>query len=289
MTVNWGRWGDEDERGALNMITPEVTQAAARLIVDGVVHNLAQPISEAMNHPPHRAGPQHFMNRDGGDYAAGARRPGGFQFAEDTIVLPLHVGTHIDALCHCWRDDQMFNGFPGSEVRSTGARRLGVEQIGAVATRGLLLDFVALNGEPLPDGTAIDPEMLQAALSATGTPIAPGDAVLLRTGWQENRDAGIAADFNTEPGLNLDAANILADAGAAIVGADNFAVEVLPFAPGTVFPVHQLLIRNYGIPFLEGLVLAPLATHGRATFMLVMAALPVKGATGSPVVPMALT
>jgi kynurenine formamidase len=289
MTANWGRWGADDERGALNLITPSVTRAAAALVTDGIVHNLAQPISAEMNLPAHRPGPQHFMNRDGGDYAAGARRPGGFQFAEDTVLLPLHVGTHVDALCHCWHDDRMFNGFAGAEVRSTGARRLGVERIGAIVTRGVLLDFVALTGAPLLDGFAIGPDLLAAAIDATGTVIAPGDAVLLRTGWQESRGAGPNADYNAEPGLDLAAAQVLAAAAPAIIGADNYAVEVLPFAPGTVFPVHQCLIRDHGIPLLEGLVLAPLAAHRRPTFLLTLAALPIQGATGSPVVPVAVT
>jgi kynurenine formamidase len=289
MTVNWERWGAEDERGALNLITPAVTRAAAGLVIDGVVHNLSQPISATMNLPGHRPGPQHFMNRDGGDYAAGARRPGGFQFAEDTVLLPLHLGTHVDALCHCWHDDRMFNGFRGTEVRSNGARRLGVEHIGAVATRGVLLDFVTLTGRPLPDGTAIGPDLLAAALSAANTEILSGDAVLLRTGWQESRGASLDPDYNAEPGLDLAAALSLAAAGVAMVGADNYAIEVLPFPPGAVFPVHQCLIRDHGVPLLEGLVLAPLAKHGRSTFLLTLGALPIRGATGSPVVPVVVT
>jgi hypothetical protein len=103
----WGRWGDEDERGALNLIGPDEVRAAAALVRTGEVFNLAQPISSRMAVPPHRPAPTHFMGRSGGDYAAGARRPGGFQFAEDTIVLPLHLGTHLDGLCHVWYDDQL--------------------------------------------------------------------------------------------------------------------------------------------------------------------------------------
>lgn len=287
MTANWGRWGPEDQRGALNLITPQVTRAAALLVRDGQVHALAQPIGPQMAIPRHRPGMQHFMNRDGGDYAAGARRTGGFQLAEDTVLLPLHLGTHVDALCHCWRDDRMFNGFSGNEVRSNGARRLGVDRLGPVATRGVLLDFVALTGAPLADGAGIGPDMLEAALQAGGLALQPGDAVLLRTGWQER--AGSDPDFTTEPGLTLAGAQMLAAADVAVVGADNYAVEVLPFAQDQVFPVHQCLIRDHGIPLLEGMVLAPLAAQGRSSFFFVMGPLPLIGATGSPVVPVAVT
>ena len=99
---SWGRWGSEDERGALNHIGSEDVRRAAGLVRSGEVLSLAQSLSARTPVPKHRAGIQHFMGRDGGDYAAGARRPGGFQFAEDTAVMPLHIGTHIDALCHAW-------------------------------------------------------------------------------------------------------------------------------------------------------------------------------------------
>ena len=134
----WHRWGDEDERGALNHIDPVQVRNAAALVRSGQVLGLAQPLSPRTPVPQHRAGVQHFMGRDGGDYAAGARRPGGFQFAEDTVVLPLHIGTHIDALCHAWYDDALYNGFPGVGTRGTRvARRV------AVSTRwGRLLGVV---------------------------------------------------------------------------------------------------------------------------------------------------
>jgi kynurenine formamidase len=283
----WGKWGDDDEIGALNLIGAQEVCAAAKLVTKGLVISLAQEISAAMPLPPHRAGVTHHMGRDGGDYAAGARRPGGFQFAEDTVSLPLHTGTHVDALCHCWYDDKLYNGFSGDDVRSSGAKRLGVHTMPPVVARGLLLDFVALTGAPLADGTPIDRQMLYAALERAGTELLGGDVVLLRTGWQEAQGR-TAPDYDAEPGLDLDAALVLAEASVAMVGADNYAVEVLPFAPGTVFPVHQRLIRDYGIPLLEGLLLQQLAEAGATAFMFVAAPLPIKGATGSPITPVAV-
>jgi kynurenine formamidase len=283
----WGRWGADDEIGALNLVGAAEVRAAAGLVREGRVFSLAQEISAAMPMPTHRPGITHLMGRDGGDYAAGARRPGGFQFSEDTVVMPLHTGTHVDALCHCWYGDALYNGFPGDGVRSKGADRLGIHTMPPVVTRGVLLDFVAPRGTPLADGAAIGADDLRDAISRAGTTLQLGDAVLLRTGWLEGL-AGRTPDFNAEPGIDAEAALMLAEAGVAMVGADNFAVEVLPFASGTVFPVHQRLIRDFGIPLLEGLVLRPLAEAGGRVFLFMAAPLPVKGGTGSPINPIAV-
>ena len=284
----WGRWGADDQLGALNQIGPEQVAAAARLVKTGQRLSLAQPISSRMPVPPARPHVTHFMNRDGGDYAAGAKRTGGFQFADDTIILPLHSGTHIDCLCHAWYGDKLYNGTSGSAVSSSGAARLGAETLPPIVTRGVLLDFFALSGGALADGTSIGVDWVRQACTRAGVTLRSGDAVLIRTGWQETRGSNGTADFNREPGLGVSAAEFLAEAGAAVIGADNFAVEVMPFAEGTVFPVHQRLLRDYGIPLLEGLVLAPLAAAGATEFLFVAAALPIVGATGSPLTPIAV-
>lgn len=285
----WGRWGAEDERGALNQIGPEEVRRATALVRTGEVIGLAQPLSPRTPVPRHRAGVQHFMGRDGGDYAAGARRPGGFQFAEDTVVLPLHIGTHIDALCHAWCDDRLYNGFPGGGTRSTtGALRCGVEKMGPIVTRGVLLDAVRLRGAPLAPGESIGREELARAADAAGVEIGKGDAVLIRTGWQESQEGRAEVSFEEEPGIDVEAALWLAERDVAVVGADNFAIEAIPFPPGTVFPVHQRLIRDHGIPLLEGLVLHHLAARGRGAFLFSAAALPLVGGTGSPLHPVAV-
>jgi len=284
---NWNRWGSEDERGALNHIDAASVKRAAALATTGQVISLTQPLSARTPFPPHRAGVQHFMGRSGGDYAAGARRPGGFQFAEDTLLMPAHIGTHIDALCHAWYDDQLYNGFPGAGTRgTTGASRCGIDKMGPIVTRGILLDIAAVRGSPLPDGTAIGVADLEQASRAAGGEPAKGDVVLIRTGWMERQSDAVR--FDHEPGIDLAAALWLAEREVAVVGADNFAVEVLPFATGTVFPVHQRLIRDFGIPLLEGLVLQSLAETGRHTFLFAASPLPVVGGTGSPISPMAI-
>jgi kynurenine formamidase len=285
----WGRWGEDDEAGALNLIGPEQVKRAAGLVRTGQVVRLAQLLSNKTPVPRHRAGLQHFMGRDGGDYAAGAKRPGGFQFAEDTVVMPLHIGTHIDALCHAWCDSRMFNNYREETMRSTsGATRLGVEKMPPAVTRGLLLDVVGLRGRPLHGDEVVSRADLEACLAVAQLEIEPGDAVLLHTGWLAAQQGMSDIDFNTEPGIDHEAGLWLAQRDVALIGADNYAVEVLPFAEGTVFPVHQCVIRDFGIPLLEGMLLEPLVRTGRREFLFVAAALPIVGATGSPLTPLAI-
>ena len=287
MSTNaWNKWGADDERGALNFIGAEQVRRATALVKSGEVLRLAQLLSSKTPVPAHRCGLQHFMGRDGGDYAAGAKRPGGFQFAEDTVVMPLHIGTHVDALCHAWYDDKLYNGFPGDGVRSTtGAAKLGIEKMPPVVTRGVLLDLVRLKGRVLHDGESIGRADLEAAAKMAGVTPERGDAILIRTGWLEAQKGVKNPSFNQEPGIDVEAAQWLADCEVAIIGADNFAVEVLPFPTGKVFPVHQLLIRDYGVPLLEGLMLDPLVACGRYEFLFMASALPIVGATGSPLAP----
>jgi len=284
----WGRWGREDERGALNYIGAHEVIQATRLVKHGKVIALAQTLSPRTPVPGHRGSMMHFMGRDGGDYAAGGKRPGGFQFAEDTVVMPLQFATHIDALCHAWHDDRLYNGFSSNGTRSTtGAARCGVEKMGAIVARGVLLDVRDDSGNALAAGTAVTRTRLEAAAASAGVSVQRGDVVLIRTGWIET----MLSDpryYDGEPGIDVAAGRWLAEAGVAVIGCDNYAVEAIPFPSGQIFPVHQLLIRGYGVPLLEGLVLAPLAAAGATEFLFVAAPLPVVGGTGSPLVPVAI-
>ena len=286
----WNRWGADDERGALNFIGPEQVKRASGLVRTGEVLRLAQLLSSKTPVPAHRCGLQHFMGRDGGDYAVeGSKRPGGFQFAEDTVVMPLHIGTHMDALCNAWYDDKLYNGYLGDSIRSTtGAARLGIDKMPPIFTRGVLLDFVKLKGRILEPGESISRADMEAAALAAGLQVGRGDAVLLRTGWLESQKGVKQPDFNVEPGINVDAANWLVEHDVAMLGADNYAIEAMPFPEGKVFPVHQMLIRDYGMPLLEGLMLDPLVAAGRHEFLFVASALPIVGATGSPLSPVAV-
>lgn len=280
-------WGPHDERGMLNAIDASAVLAALQTVRQGRVIALSQTLGPNTPVPAHRPAVARFMNRDGGDYAAGGKRPGGFQFAEDTFLLPTHSGTHIDALAHAWHDDLLYNGFPGDTIRSTtGAQRCGADKLGPIVGRGVLIDLT-LEGA-LSAGQAVTAEHLQSAVTTTGIELERGDIVLLYTGWLEQHGGNPDIYFTCEPGLDLTGARWLADHGVAAIGADNVAVEQIPFRDGEVFPVHQLLIRDRGVPLIEGLVLDELARARATSFLFIALPLKLEGATASPLAPVAI-
>jgi kynurenine formamidase len=288
---NWGRWGPEDERGALNLLRPEVVRGAAGLVRHGVVTDLGQPLDPRMPVSVGRPPLSHFMTRDGGDYAAGGRRLGRSQFADDVVSLGTHSGTHVDALAHVWYDDHLYNGFPQETVRSTGAGRCGVERLGPIVGRGVLLDVAAADGrDALPAQFAVGRELLEAARDRAGVAVGAADVVLVRTGWYgATQGAGDGPSyFDGEPGLDADGAAWLAERDVAAVGADNYAIEALDARSTGGFPVHELLLRDGGIPLIEGLVLDALARAGVHEFLFVAAPLALRGATASPLAPIAV-
>ena len=287
----WGRWGDEDERGALNLLDAAAVRRALGAAERGEVIPLGLPV-QARRVPvtPPRPRVLHTMLVDGGDFAAGARRgDNGFQFADDHLSMAVHSGTHIDALSHVARDGVMYNGVPASEVRSSvGARRLGIDRVGAIVCRGVLLDVAGEAGGRLERGHAIGVRELEGALERAGARLEPGDAALVRTGWLAAFDEGDPSWYEAEPGLGLEGARWLADQDVALVGADNFAVEVVPSESGEVLPVHLALLQERGVYLLELVDLEPLVQAGAATFALVVAPLRITGGVGSPVNPIAI-
>jgi kynurenine formamidase len=275
------------EAGAPGRLGPAEVLAAVGLVRTGEVIDLSLPLGPETPVPGHRPGLSRFMLRDGGDYAAGGKRPGGFQFAEDTVVMPTHVGTHLDALCHVWHDDHLFDGSPQETIRSTtGATRCGADKLPPTFARGVLLDVAAERewaaGEP------IGPAELEAAERAAGVEVGEGDVVLLRTGWLGRTGASAATYYDGEPGLDLAGGRWLAERVVAMVGADNFAIEQIPFPEGEAFPVHQLLITDHGVPLLESAVLDELAERADGPFLFVGLPLGLVGSTASPLTPVAV-
>jgi kynurenine formamidase len=292
---NNGRWGADDERGAANLIDAEKVQDAAAVVRRGRVYPLGREIPDASRFAHRgRAAVQHLMTLDGGDYAAGARLPGDVRYADDTLIIPTHGTTHVDALCHFWAGDTLYNGHPSTKVRSYGATRCGIENLAGVATRGLLLDFPALLGvDHLEGGYAITAAEVERCLAAAELKLEPGDCVLVRTGWPAMLDRDEEAYHASAPGIGVEAALMLARADVALVAADTMAVEV-ENADGSYDggspapPVHKILIRDFGVYMLELLDLDELAADGVRELMFVLAPLRVRGGTGSPVNPIAI-
>ncbi|QYC39532.1 Putative cyclase [Nonomuraea coxensis DSM 45129] len=295
---NWGRFGPDDQRGTLNLLTPSVVLDALRAATTGEVLSLALPIRGATSSPapttvPHLRGrplPQHFMSVDGGDYAAGARPIGeGLCVADDALVVTPHgTTTHMDALCHMWSGDRIYNGHPAARVRSYGAARCGIEQVGGVVARGVLFDVPRRLGlDHLPAGHRIEP----GALEEIGVP-RPGDVAVIRTGWPKVWERSPEEYWSGQPGLSAAAGRWLAAHDVAAVAADNAAVGGLDArglaAEGVADDLHLILLHRHGIHLIEMLWLEELAATGRTEFVFVAAPLRVEGGTGSPLTPLAI-
>lgn len=297
---NWGRWGADDERGAANLLTPEVVRRAVSGLREGRVVPLAMPIRGATSNAsglrvPHLAGrplPQHFMSVDGGDYAAGAKKMDGERgIADDAIVISTHgTTTHIDALAHMWRDDVLYNGHPADRVRSYGATRCGIDKLGGIVTRGILFDIPAHLGVPYvePD-VVIDAAMLVACAEHAGLTPRPGDVALVRTGWPQVWVQDPARYQSTQPGVSHDAALWLIGQQVVAIGSDNVAVGRL--ASSFADPdedVHLLTLWRHGVYLIELLWLEELAAADRCDFLFIVAPLAIEGGTASPVTPLAV-
>ena len=289
----WGRWGEDDQRGALNLLTQERVRGAVALARDGIVVSCGRPlaVAPAVDNP---LPAQHHMTL-GGD--VGVRRPG-LQASADYVGVAFHgmAVSHIDALCHVFVDGQMYNGFPASDVTSVGARRNSIAAgFDGIVGRGVLLDIPRLRGVAwLEPGDAIGPDELDAACAAQGVAVEAGDIVLVATGRDARRAEHGPWDPNNVGLAGLDAECIpwLGEHDPSVLGSDGVS-DVLPANPHVwSMPVHQCLLVGMGVHLLDNLHLGRLATacaeQARWEFLFVVAPLQIGGGTGSPVNPTAI-
>ena len=298
----WGRWGPDDELGALNYITPRCLLAATALPRRGQVISCALPFDQ---HGPQtgaggRHNPIHTMLAHGGDALAGAQDhlPGGFRYADDTITMPLQCGTQWDSLAHVSYDGRMYNDRDIRLVTGQGAAKNGIDAArNGVVGRGVLLDLPRhLGVEWLENGRAIAPDELDACAEAQGVAIGTGDILLIRTGLltrclREKSWAGYVD--GPAPGLSVRCAGWLFDREIAAICSDTAAVEVMPSeVEGCIAPLHMISLRNGGILFGEIFALDELARacaeDGRWAFLFAAPPLPITGAVGSPINPLAI-
>lgn len=290
---NWGRWGENDERGALNLLSPEAVLGAARALRTGKAYSLAIPIG-ARSTPivGDRPAPQRLTLSGPGDeeYHRRLGAADGVGANEDLLVLATHTGTHMDALSHVYSGGTVYNGHPAAGFSpKRGASRCGIEKVGAIAARCVLLDVAAYLGVAcVSPGTALTSTELEACRESQGVEVRAGDAILVRTGWMAALGGPEPPVGFSQPGLGLDAVGFVRDHDVSIVGADNAAVEVIPFDKGVYLGVHVELLVRLGVVLLEHLFLEELAADRCYESLLVVGALPVSGATGSPVNPVAI-
>ncbi|GAA1943015.1 cyclase family protein [Microbacterium deminutum] len=303
---NWGRWGEDDVLGTLNFISPEKRVDAAALVREGRVVSLSQSFDT--NGPQkgwrRRTNPVHTMIDTGVDAERGNQGfPHGIGGADDVISMPLQCSTQWDGLGHIFDHGMAWNGRrAGDVVTSEGDLVTGIEHAASVVvSRGVLLD-VGRHLQPgtgeLPDGYAITVADLDATIAAQGSTsaIGGGDIVLVRTGQlaRARRDGWGDYAGGPAPGLSLTTAGWLHRSEIAAIATDTWGFEVRPneFDAPAFQPLHQVVIPNLGLTIGEMWDLDELARvcaeFGRFEFLLSAAPLPITGAVGSPINPVAI-
>ena len=280
------KWGKGDQRGSGNHMKPETVLKAARLIKTGEVFELGRVLAEGMPLPAGRRF-EIMTKRTRNDPGTNRRASN-----EELIVSEIgQVGTQFDTFSHQMIGSSMYNCFTLEDTASrTGFSQLGVERVGALIARGVLIDVAALKGVPmLAESYEITPQDLQGALAAQKMTLQPGDAVLVHTGWGGLWMKDNAKFVATSPGIGVGAAQLLVDEEVVLVGSDNWGVEVMPNPDASLSaPVHQLFLARNGIYLHENVATEGLAADNVYEFAYIFTPLRLKGATGSPGNPIAI-
>jgi kynurenine formamidase len=265
---------------------PATVLRAAQLIRTGQVFELGQVLSASMPLQPTRQFEVHTkrttMNPE-------SNRRGS---NEEIVIAEIgQVGTQFDGFSHQTIGNSMYNCFKVDEVATrTGFSKLGIEHVGALMTRGVLVDVAALKGvETLPDTYEITPADLQEALARQSLTLQPGDAVIVNTGWGRLWGKDNARYMRTNPGLGVAAAEWLARQDPMLVGMDTAPVNVTPSPDKALSnPTHQIMLVINGIHLLENMRLDELSSARVNEFALILQPLKIQGATGSTVAPIAV-
>ena len=282
---NWGRWGKDDERGTVNLLTPERRKKALGAAKEGVSVSLSHNYIE--------------------ERAADATSPFGREmlgldtppFVSDRYTIAYHgyAHSHMDSLCHDSLDGRLYNGFPRSTVTKDGCEKLGITNFKqGIVARGLLMDIARLKNVPyLEPGTPIYVEDLEAWETQAKIKVGPGDIMFVRAGrWARRAEKGPWATGRDAAGLHASVVPWLKARDVAMIGSD-YTNDVLPSrVEGVTQPIHQLVLVAMGMPIFDNLdleaVAAEAARRGRWEFLLTTAPLAVEHGTGSPLNPLAI-
>ena len=297
---NWGRWGDDDQLGTLNLCDDDAVRRGVAAVRHGRRFSLALPLSSdgpQMGFIPGRDNPTHDMFSLNLPAQPGDRpgTPGICVWNDDALSMGTQACTHWDGLAHAAYDGRIYNGFPDSSVTTDGAQRCGIHLVGALAGRGVLLDVARARGvHRLEPSHPITTDDLDAALELARTDLAPGDLVLLRTGHITRFHDGDRLTYATSaPGPTLDTVRWFHRHDVAAVATDNLIFEAFPSdRDDIVLPVHFVHLVNMGLTQgqnwdLEALA-ADCADDGQSTFLLSAAPEPIVAGVGAPVHPVAI-
>ena len=280
------KWGAADQRGAANHMKPDTVLRAARLIKTGQLFELGRRLEASMPLQATRTFELHTkrttMNPE-------SNRRGS---NEELVVAEIgQVGTQFDGFAHQTIGDRLYNCIKVDDVATReGFTKLGIENIGAIVTRGVLIDVAALKGvEMLSDTYEITVADLQQALARQQLTLQAGDAVIVHTGWGRLWGKENGRYMKTNPGLGSAAAEWIAKQDPMLIGSDNAPINVTPSPdPQLSNPVHQIALVVNGVFLLENLRLDELAAQRAYEFALIVEPLKLVGGTGSTVAPIAI-
>ena len=277
---NWGRWGDNDQRGTLNLVTPAKRRQAAALVREGLSVSLSQNLSTEQAVDNTRP-MQLIMTAQPGSPVA---------MDEWRIFYHGLTYAHMDALCHARFEGKAYNGFAETDASESGCARSGIEQLkDGILSRGILIDVPRLKGvDYLAPGTPVLASDIEAFEREAGVRIESGDVVLIRTGrWGRRAASGPFSLQGGSPGVHVSALPLLRERDAAVLGTD-VGLDVVPAGvEGVVIPTHTVAIASMGLLIIDNADLEELAGTAarleRWEFMFSVAPIPVAGATGSVV------
>lgn len=244
-------YGPTDEIGAANLLTPDVVKHAVALVKLGKTYPLAVPVDK--NLPAFRHRSFHLYNVQPGQQAGKSQGPNKFTFNDEMVNAWTGVGTQLNGIGHIGIDNVYYNGNKAADfVTVEGVKKLGIEKVPPIVTRGVLLDMTAHYGKPIvPGGTEFTVADIQSVLKKQGVALRKGDVVLFNTGWLELIGKDDKQFLEVEPGIGMEAAEWLADQGIVAFGGDTWASEVYPNPSGEEFPVNQFMLAKHGIYNLE--------------------------------------
>jgi kynurenine formamidase len=289
---SWGRWGADDQRGALNRLTANRVAAAASLVRSGVIVSLSLPLNTTTGLA--NPNPAEFRMTQEHDDDVGL---GPMGFAKDYVGVDYHNDghTHLDALCHVAYRDRLYNGLPAGSVTAAGASAEAIDLAkDGLVGRGVLLDVPRQRGVPwLEPGEHIFAQDLEAAERGQGVRIEEGDIVLVRTGHARRlAELGPWDTSKSKAGMHPAAMPLLAERGIAALGCDGNNDTAPSTTEGVAFPIHVLALNAMGVLLLDYLQFEDLRgaceSAGRWEFLCVTAPLRIRGGTGSPVNPLAV-
>ncbi len=288
------KWGPNDEIGAANYMTAATALQAARLVKTGKVYSLGITVSTTTPAFPPRTCAIYIV-QPGQTGSAEGLGPTKTTYNDDILNCWTGIGTQLDGLGHIGVGDRYYNGLKWGEFATMGGlKKLGTEKIPPMVARGVLLDMAAhLGVEVVKEGTAFNKAEIDAVAAKQGVEIRQGDVVIFHTGWLSLIDKDPKRFGSVEPGLGREGARYLVSKGVVAVGADNWAVEVIPFEKdgdkdGGIFGVHQILIPMSGTYILENINTAELAKDKAYEFMFVLGQNKYQGAVQSMINPVAI-